>query len=330
MEINIEDAVSSIASDLGFGPGDDAVSDPSDGVDALVDGAVPEGAQAEPEQETQAEPEAAKEETAPAVEPPKTWRKEATEFWGTLPPTVQQEILKREDDIFRGLEGYKSQAQLAQQYQTALAPYLPVLQQQGIDPAQYAAQWLAIDTQLAAAQPAQKIELLCRVAQAYGIDLRGQLGIEAPYLDPEVARLQRELSTVQSQLSGMTQAQQAAALQQTQNLVNEFATNPANKYFDEVGAEVANLIKMNPGITLEVAYDKACRLNDTVWAKIQAEKAKEAANNAQLERARQAKAARRATSANVTAAPRNGSGTAPTGSIDDTLAATLAELKARG
>jgi len=325
MEINIEDAVGSIANDLGFGAGTDELPGAGDGVDELVEGAVPEEPPAE---EVPAEVTEPTEPAAPVVEPPKTWRKEATEFWGTLPPTVQQEILKREDDIFRGLESYKGQAQLAQQYQTALAPYMPMLQQQGLDPAQYAAQWLAIDTQLASAQPQQKIELLCRVAQAYGVDLRGQLGLEAPYMDPEVARLQQELSSVQSQLSGMTQAQQNAALQQMQATVNEFATNPENKYFDEVGPQVAEIIKMTPGISLAAAYDKACRLNDTVWGKIQAERAKTAENNAQLERARQAKAARRATSVNVNSAPRTGSGTAPTGSIDDTIAETLAAIKA--
>lgn len=324
MEINIEDAVGSIADDLGFGTDTAELPGTDDGVEELVEGAVPEE-QAPEAEAAVAEPEA---QPAPAVEPPKTWRKEATEFWGTLPPTVQQEILKREDDIFRGLESYKGQAQLAQQYQTALAPYMPMLQQQGLDPAQYAAQWLAIDTQLASAQPQQKIELLCRVAQAYGVDLRGQLGLEAPYLDPEVARLQHELSTVQSQLSGMTKAQEQAALQQMQATVNEFATNPANKYFDEVGAQVAEIIKLTPGTSLEAAYHKACRLNDVVWGKIQAENTKKAENDAQLEKARQAKAARRATSVNVSSAPRTGSGTAPTGSIDDTIAETLAAIKA--
>ena len=50
--------------------------------------------------------------TATGLQAPKTWRPEAAAKFATLPPEVQQEVLKREEDIFKGLEGYKADASI--------------------------------------------------------------------------------------------------------------------------------------------------------------------------------------------------------------------------
>ena len=115
--LDISSAVAGIADDLGFS---------SEGEADLETGAE-EIAATSPEEPTDA-PEVPEDGEAPPAdaaaelpEPPKTWRKEALEHWATIPDTVRAEILKREDDMFRGLEGYKSQANIGRAFQETLA-----------------------------------------------------------------------------------------------------------------------------------------------------------------------------------------------------------------
>jgi Tfp pilus assembly protein PilW len=83
-------------------------------------------------------------------------------------------------------------------------------------------------------------------------------------------------------------------------------------------------------MTLKDAYDKACRLNPVVNAKLV-----EAATAAAIDKAKKDEEARvaeakKATQGNVKTGGHQGSGTAATGSMDDTMAETLKAIQARG
>jgi hypothetical protein len=62
--------------------------------------------------------------TASALQAPKTWRPEAAAKFSALPPEVQQEVLKREEDIFKGLEAYKADAGIGKAVKSVLQPYM--------------------------------------------------------------------------------------------------------------------------------------------------------------------------------------------------------------
>ena len=99
----------------------------SDGGDTATDiPAAKDDAQAAPVAETT---EPAPAEALPA---PKTWRPDAAAKWAELPPEVQQEVLKREQDIFKGLETYKADATVGRSVNQIIAPYLPMLEAAGL------------------------------------------------------------------------------------------------------------------------------------------------------------------------------------------------------
>ncbi len=266
--------------------------------------------------------------TPPAAstpQPPKTWRPEAAAKFATLPPEVQQEILKREEDIFKGLESYKADASIGKAFKEVVQPYMHIFQSQGIDPMQQVSGLMRAHVALATGTPEQKQQFFQYLAKEYGVDL----GAEAPYIDPQVASLQKQLSDLQSRLNGREQREANEVRSKLQAEIDAFASDPAHPYFDEVANDIAGLLRSGAAKDLKDAYDKAIWANPITRAKEQARLTAEAEAKAKAEAAERAKQARKATGANVKSSAKAASGTAPLGSIDDTLNAALAAIKSR-
>ena len=262
---------------------------------------------------------------ATGLQAPKTWRPEAAAKFATLPPEVQQEVLKREEDIFKGLEGYKADASIGKALKGIVQPYLPVFQAQGVDPMQQVSGLMHAHVALATGTPEQKQQFFQQLAKEYGVNLDS----EAPYIDPQVAGLQKQLADLQSRLNGREQQEADRARTALQAEIDTFASDPAHQYFDEVANDIAGLLRSGAAKGLKDAYEKAIWANPITRAKEQARLTADADAKAKAEAAERAKQARKATGANVKSSAKAASGTAPLGSIDDTLNAALANIKSR-
>lgn len=335
-DFDISAAVDTIGSDLGF-----EASSSSEEVELEV-------TPLEGEKEVSTEPEVAKETPAPADKEqkdpaeipetaaaldaaPKTWRKEAAATWAALPSEAKNEILKREADIFAGIETYKVDAGFGKSVKSVVAPYEQIMRDNNMDPVRTIGGLLNAHHTLATGTPQARQELFFRMAKDYGIDLTGasQEAGEPPYVDPAVAALQNELASVKSTLS--QQAQKIAAEQRAvvSKQIDAFAADPSNIYWNEVSDEMAALLESKQASTLQEAYEKAIWTNPVVRAKEIAKQTAEATAKAQAEAAAKLEAAKQATAANVKARAKSGSATTPLGSLDDTLAAAMANIKAR-
>ena len=206
-----------------------------------------------------------------------------------------------------------------------MQPYLQVFQSQGIDPMQQVSGLMRAHVALATGTPEQKQQFFQHLAKEYGVDL----DTEPPYVDPQVAGLQKQLSDLQSRLNGREQHEANEARSKLQAEIDSFASDPAHQYFDEVANDMAGLLRSGAAKDLKDAYDKAIWANPITRAKEQARLTADAEAKAKAEAAERAKQARRATGANVKSSAKAASGTAPLGSIDDTLNAALAAIKSR-
>lgn len=295
-----------------------------------VDPGEPGAASTPPAEDT---PPTSVEPPPPAPEPqamPKSWEAKYAEKWATLDPEVKAEILRREDNFHTGLEGYKADAQVARSFKAAVQPYMPALQQAGIDPVALASNLVQAHYTLSTAAPDQRINLFRQIASDYGIDLANLAGQEAPFVDPQVRTLQDELSALKSQLTGITQQSLQEKRASLEAEVNTFAADPKHDLFPQVVDDVASLIRTDRQMTLAQAYEKAVWANPTTRATMlerQQKAATEAA--AQTAKAHAAKAAKAAGST-VRPAARSANVTVPPGSMEETLSASLAEIKARG
>lgn len=356
IEIDMESAAGDLASELGFGePGsvDDDLDELPAGENAPTDSSKTtsvegKGTQGEenpkPEEvpgEGQPKPgDAPKPGEAPKpADPtgvPSTWSKEAAAVWDTIPERARQEILKREADMFRGLEAYKNDAAVGRRWSMATAQHEEILKQYNIDPVALTRELMTAHRVLSLGSPEAKIATMRRLMTDYQIPIEALA--EAPYEDPEVARLRRENEQLQFRQSQAQMEQSQARAQQVRQEIETFAADPANRYFDEVAQDIAVLIKGDGRLSLKEAYDKAVWANPVTRAKevsrLESERqAKEAADKqaAEAKRKAEAQAARRANAANVRPRPKDGgSGTASPNNLDQALNEAYDKLMGQG
>jgi hypothetical protein len=313
-----------------FGGGGDSGTD--DDGPVLEDGPAGDSSTSSAEPSSETTPAAETTVDSPVVETvpaPKTWRPEAAAKWATLPPEVQQEVLKREQDIFKGLETYKADATIGKSINQILAPYTPMLEAAGLNPLQQVEGLMRAHHALATGTPEQKAAFFQRLAQDYNVPL-GQSADDAnPFVDPQVAALQSQLTALQSKLMEREAREASVVKQSLQKEIDDFASDPAHQYFDEVATDIAGLLQSRTASTLAEAYEKAVWANPVTRAKEQARLTAEAQAKAANEAAAKAEAARKASAANVRTSPKAASATAPLGSIDDTLSAALTAIRSR-
>lgn len=261
---------------------------------------------------------------------PKTWSKEAAADWATIPPKIQAEILKREEDMFRGLEQYKERATLGTAYDAVVEPYRGALAAENINPVELFKAFAGNHYILSRGSPEQKVQVAAQVLEGYGIDLNAVAAHATiqQHVDPEIAQLRQELAAIKGSFTQSQEAEQASRLAEKQREVEAFASDPANIYFEEVSADIAALLKAGVAKTLPEAYDRAVYANPVTRQKEMARQQQDQIAAKTQEAAAKAAKVNKATSVNIDATPKAKDGTIPVGTMDDTLAETFARLNA--
>lgn len=214
----------------------------------------------------------AEEQAAAEVEPwkaaPKSWRKEMHEKYGALPPEVMQYIHEREGQVTKGITDYKTQAETASQrlteYERVTQPYAEHLQQYG--GTERLGRLLHIDKVLTTGSPLEKQQMMSALLNATGI----QLG-EGQQLDTQNP-LMGEVHTLRQQMQRLQQESEARELARATHEIQQFQQNAP--YLDEVADDMQRLLQTGMATDLQSAYDRAIRLNDDVWSRVQQDKAK--------------------------------------------------------
>ena len=258
-----------------------------------------------------------------ALEPPKHWSEIDRSLFTKAERETQQRWLDRETEYARGIDSKSQEAAKFRKeheaYQEILQPYQRELEMQGLSPTQFFKSLVGWQQYI----QNNPREGLLRLAQAYGVDPQ-QLLEQTQNVDPTVAKLQKELSEVKTQFTGFMTSAQQREFEGNLSRVSMFADekdasgNPAHPYFDEVSSDIMTIMKAQPGTTLEQAYNKALRLNDQVWDKVQATKQASTAKQADAERLAAVEKAKKAAVANT---PGNAKGSTKKLSLEDDLRA---------
>ena len=110
--------------------------------------------------------------------------------------------------------------------------------------------------------PKQAIQWL---AKNYGVDISevGMDSTEEDYADPEVKALKQQVAQLQGFLQNQQQTQMQSVQQNTQSMIDQFATektadgSPKHPHFDSVRDRMGVLIQGNQAPDLATAYDMA-------------------------------------------------------------------------
>lgn len=216
--------------------------------------------------ETQEEPEP--EEPKIWAKPPSSWKKDYSEPWDTVDPKVQEYIWQREDEMRAGIEPLKTKAQLAEQMQKVAEPYMQTIQGLGVDLPTAVGALMDADHNLRYGSPQQKRAYLNQLAQQYGVSLgeTGDFQQEVP-VDPYISQLQQELYGLRNEVVGWKQQQEAAKNETLQAEIQEFSSKA--EFFEDAKPTMITLLQSGVASTLQDAYDKAVRLDNDLFERVQ-------------------------------------------------------------
>jgi hypothetical protein len=276
------------------------------------------------------EPPTAPVEKSPEEEAPKTWRKEAAAEWAAVPKSVREEILKREADMFKGIENYKADAAIGTGLKTIVQPYLAQIREANADPMQIISGLLESHSKLLTLPIDQRQALFERLAESYGVQVTAKRPEDAPYADPEITGLRTTVEGLQRDLQARRDQEIADIHARNKKEIDEFASKPENIYFNEVAGDVARLLKAGIAGSLSDAYEQAVRLNPVTYAKEVARATAAATEQARKDAAERARKARTATGANLSTRPNNGAGTGPAKSWQEGVDEAYTAIMARG
>ncbi len=248
--------------------------------------------------------------TAPAGPPP-GWAAEAKAVFSTLPPAVQQAVVKREQEVSAGFAQY---AQAKQQLEHVIAPRRQYYAGDGVSDVQ------AIDNiwKWFEALKNSPQEAMPALAQMFGYDLStvtpgapqssSQVSPEVAALKAEVARLSGQVG----QVTGTFEQQQTAARRA------ELAAFAKDKpHFETVRVTMGRLMQSGIAQGLDDAYQQAVKLSPDAQAAIAAENERKAAEDAL--KARGGGSQRRAAVSVRGGSPNGSAGPPVTTSIRDSL-----------
>jgi hypothetical protein len=331
---DLDSMVSDLASELGFSGEGEGNAESVVGVPTSAESDTPAAdAVGEPAEAPAAEaaPPAA---TIPAA--PKTWRPDAVTHWEALPEQVRVEVLKREEDMYRGIEQYKAQAESSASLMKAVEPYLPQMRQFNVQPAEAVGRLLKAHDMLINGSPLEKMSVFRQVAQDYGVDLAGFGSLPEGEDDPRLVALSNELKQTRGVLNELLQGQATAATRDAERVLSSFVAEvgedgqPLHPYFNDVADDIVGLLNSGIAKDLSDAYNRAVWTNPVTREKEIARMAEVKAAKAKADAAVAEEARNRAAAAKVRTSAKAATAGSPLGSMDDTLNETLREIQSRG
>lgn len=279
-------------------------------------------------------PEALQPADARVAKPPTSWRGGAQAKYAALDPEVKAEIHKREEDFHKGIQQFKGKADTFDILDAEIRPYEAMIRAAGTNPQTAIRDFFNTAYLLKTGTPESKVDVLINIADSYGVDLSLLPAVQEkraagqPIIAPEMTKLQQEFNqlkgTLEQQQAQQRQRQEAeerAAFEEVQAELAQFAAK--NPHYETVKLDMAALIESGRAKDPQDAYDKAIWAHPEVRAKLMSEQAEATRKLA----AEKAAAARKASATNVATRGTPPAAAAPTtGTMEDTIRATLRKL----
>lgn len=197
--------------------------------------------------------------------PPSSWSKESQAIWENLPPQVKADAIKREAEVAKGFDEYRTKTAQFQEISKALDPIRPLLQQNGIQSDAQAVKTL-LEWENGFRNPQTRIQAFHQLAERYGVDLSSlaQRSDQSSVPGQEIPEHLRPVLDNIGQLSQtVTSLESRIQMQDQQKIASDLAAFAKDKpHFEKVRAAMGQLMQAGlakPG-DLDGAYQQA------VWA----------------------------------------------------------------
>lgn len=223
--------------------------------------------------------------------PPVGWSVRSKAAWDALPPDVRADVVKREGEVAQGLRALteykdlKPFAEMATQHGTTIAKALDHFVKMESLCRRDIGAGLAFIAQNSGLNQQQAAQLFAGLAQKFGGSVpatqpgsQPQNGTAAQQgdplqelLQPLIQPLMQEIGALKGSLTQREQMEQTRQLQTQAQAIQQFATDPANRYFSELESTMTRLLESgivprtgNAVADLRAAYDMAAHMNPDV------------------------------------------------------------------
>lgn len=271
--------------------------------------------------------------TAPtAKQPPQSWTQPAKERWATLPPEIQDEVLKRESDVERGFAKNAEVRQFGEEVARVVTPHMQMIQSEGGNALGAISDLLNTAALLRQGSPEQKRNAISEICKRFNIDMGGGYPQSQPegeaYVDPDIAALRGEIAELKKFRDMSTQERQAKAWANAGEAITSFKADKTNTHFEAVKDTMAQLLSSGMASDLKGAYELACRMNPEISRSVIEAELKANEQKRLEEEAKKAEGAKKAAVANIK--PRGGvpQGKPAAGDWEQTMRRRYKELNA--
>jgi hypothetical protein len=275
---------------------------------------------------------------------PQSWKPAMREQFTKLAPELQQEIIRRETEISRGLSEAAASRKFHGEFSQVIRPFEALIAGSGVHPLKAVQNLMSTAATLQTGTAVQKAGTIANIIRTYGVDiptldklLAGVKPTPQPNGGMDEAAIQRMIDArmqnhpVITAQTRQQQEQQRQLVESATQTMEQFAADEKNEYFEDLREDMADLLDMaaNRGrqMSIQEAYDRAAsahpEISKLVAKKQAVERAKAGRGN--VDRARRAASSQgQGTPANV----RGGGGAKPTGSVRNAVAQAFDDLSA--
>lgn len=246
---------------------------------AQRDSAQDTGKPATPNQPVEQSPAAAPvADPKPRPQRPSTWKKDFWGHWDKLDPSLAEYLVQRESEFAKGVSTYKSEADKGKAYIDAVAPFLPTLQQYGIEPTKHIQALFNAHQLLALGNPEQRLGMFLRLARDYQVPVeqlfvRGQDGqiYFNSALQQHQAQPQVNMEQIEQRIASAIQQRESQANVSSFGNTKDAQGNPKYPHFEQVRETMAQLLEAKLADDLEGAYNAAVRMpqHSDIWDAMQ-------------------------------------------------------------
>lgn len=188
---------------------------------------------------------------------PQSWSATEKAHWDKIPAEVQAVIARREEEAHRGITALGQDAAMGKKLKDVISPYLPMIRAEGGDEAGAVRDLLQTAYILRTANAEQKLGVIRHIAGQFGVDLAvAAQGVQQ--VNPEVHQLQTKIAQLEGRFVSAEQQQHQQVQGQAQTIIEAFAADPKNEFYEQVKPAMAQLLVGGLAKDMQEAYDMAC------------------------------------------------------------------------
>lgn len=210
----------------------------------------------------------------PGHKAPGSWKPAVREKFASLDPEVQEEIIRREADVSRGLGQATSARQFQEEFSKVVAPYEAMIRSEGAEPLAAVQNLFQTAAAFRVGSAHQKAQLTANLIKQFGVDIAMLDSMLAgqpvnPEEDKVSRLLDQRLAPINkffSEISSVREQQIQETKKNTSAELESFAEGA--EFFEDVRLDMADILELaarrDRKMTLKEAYDEACALHPDV------------------------------------------------------------------